>query len=452
MAQFIGRLKTLIAFIGGQGGNLLANVAFGLLCMRLLPAEDYAKFVVVYGLQATLLILMDANFSGTLIPLVGDRVENRRLVAGYIASLRQITHWAYGCVVVLAIVGIPFLLRNRHWGAPTVAIMTATVLADIWFIRLSAGYGAVLTLYRDRAMNYKVQLAGSVSSLVLLLLAWKLGWLNAFVAMWLNLGQSAITGGLCYLRSRKLMGGTAPPDAEKRRAIVRLAAPKMPQSFFFAVQGQLSLFLITYLGRAKGIAGVGALGRLGQLFAIFQQANYYLVEPYFAKLPKNRLPKAYALAVLAGAGISAGIAGFVIAFPQVVLWLLGPQYSAYGFEIKLSVISGAIACFSGVLWTIHSARRFVFWWSGIMTIVFTLLVQVLFILKANMGTVRGVLWLNLANSLVSLGITIATGCWGFWKGPREAERNGLPPQPMNPEALPGPGYDDVIHGLPLDAS
>jgi hypothetical protein len=66
-----------------------------MLCVRLLPPSEYAKFVVVFGVQGTLPLIMDANLSGTLIPLIGERVGDHRLIADYVATLRQLAFWAY---------------------------------------------------------------------------------------------------------------------------------------------------------------------------------------------------------------------------------------------------------------------------------------------------------------------------------------------------------------------
>jgi hypothetical protein len=43
-------------------------------------------------------------------------------------------------------------------------------------------------------------------------------------------------------------------------------SPIIPGIIFTAVQGQISVLLITLFGQTKSIAEVAALGRLGQLF------------------------------------------------------------------------------------------------------------------------------------------------------------------------------------------
>jgi hypothetical protein len=69
-----------------MAGNLLR----GFLCVLLRPISEYAKFVVVYVVQGSLVVLMNVGIAGSLMPLVGERVNDRQWIADLIASLRQL--------------------------------------------------------------------------------------------------------------------------------------------------------------------------------------------------------------------------------------------------------------------------------------------------------------------------------------------------------------------------
>src|SRR5271165_317794 len=117
----IPKLHQIAQFLMKQGIVMAGNLVYGLLCVRLLPIPDYAKFVVVFGIQGTLVVLMDVGISGSLIPLVGDRIEDRQLIADYLASLRQLAHWLFAIVAPVTVVCYPLFVRNRGWGWKTVA-------------------------------------------------------------------------------------------------------------------------------------------------------------------------------------------------------------------------------------------------------------------------------------------------------------------------------------------
>lgn len=430
LATFLApKFRVLMNFMLAQGITLIGNLLYGLLCVRLLPQADYAMFVVLFGVQGTVVVLMDINFSGSLVPLVGERVDDRQLIADYVASLRRIALWVYVAVGGGLVVVYPYLVKNRHWSWQIIASMVVTLLVSTWFSRVSATYAAVLIMMRDRAKWYQGQMISSLGTLVLLGVFWAVHALYGFTAILLNVVGIVFTATFYYLRSRRLLGVVGVPTAQKRKAIVRLAMPNIPQSIFYALQGQVALMLITFFGHTNGVASVGALARLGQIFSLFGYMNPMLVEPYFAKLPKEKLKYSY-ITALGIAGLVCGVMTVVASFfPNVFLWLLGSQYANLQFEVVLVIAAGAISTFSNVLWFIHSARRFIYWWSNILNIILIFLAQLLFVLKADMGTVRAVLWLNLATNAVSLFINVLSGFYGFVKGPREAETGPVVPGP-----------------------
>jgi O-antigen/teichoic acid export membrane protein len=421
----------IVQYFGVQGVTIAANLLFGLLCVRLLPSSEYAKFVVLFGVQGTLLVLMDVNFSGTLIPLIGDRVDNHKLIADYVASLRQLSYWAFGIVGAGTIFFYPALVKHRGWSWPVIASMIVTLLVSTWFARVGSAYGAVLIVLRKRALWYRAQMVSSVGTLILLGLFWRVHFLGPFTAILLNVAGLVYVGIDYYWHARKFLGIVGRSTPSLKRAIVGLALPNIPQAIFYALQGQVSLFLITFFGHTQGVSSVGALARLGQIFVIFKQGNALFIEPYFAKLPKSRLRSNYTITLILTAAICLAVMQMTYFFPQVLLWVLGPQYSNLRFEVQLAVAASSISFFSSVMWCIHTARKFVYWWNVGLSIGLTLVVQILFITKADMSTVRGVLWLTVATNVTSLFINVLSGAYGFIKGPRETEEKPV----MVPESV-----------------
>jgi hypothetical protein len=405
-------------FLLNQGFATAANLFYGLLCVRMLPYGEYAKFAVVFGIQGTLTMLMDVGISGTLMPLVGDRTDDLQRIADYIASLRRIAHWLYATVAVGTILAFPWFVRNRQWSIGTVAAMIAIVLCSTWFSRVSGAYGAVLIIRRDRARWYRAQLVSSFGTLALLLLFRAMHRLDAFNAILINVAGIASVGLTYYYRARQLLGVTGVPSREKQKAIVQLALPVAPGAVFYAMQGQIALLLITFFGKTAAVASVGALGRMAQVFSLLGQMNLLLVEPHFAKLPAIRLKAHYLIAVAITAGGALSIVALAALFPQLFLWVLGPRYANLQFELLLVISNGAIGLISGVVYTINNSRRFVYWWQNITTISLTIVVQSLYLWKGDLHTVRSVLWFGIAATSVSCSVQIASAFYGFLHGPR----------------------------------
>jgi len=414
------KLRSISEFLSLQGITIAANLLYGFLCVRILPLTEYAKFAVVFGFSGTLNILMDVNFSGTLAPLIGTHVDDRTLIADYVASLRHLAYRLYVVVGVGAIFVYPIMVRHQSWDWWTVSAMVAILLAVSWLVRLSGSYGAVLIVCRYRAPWYRAQLIASLGTLALLLTFWSIHCLSAFAAILINVAGMAFVSFSNYFYAQKVLACKGNSTREKRNAIIHLAMPNMPNAIFYAFQGQIALLLITIFGHTSAVAGVGALSRLSQIFLFFGQMNFLLLEPYFARLPESKFKRNYAAAVIVEIILCLVVSGTALTFPQIFLWILGHKYNGLSREVFLAIAGSSLSYFSGVLWGLHSARKFVYWWASSAYIFLTIAVQVWFICRIDLSTVRAVLELNIVTACVSVLMNALAGVYGMIYGPRTA--------------------------------
>ena len=402
---------------------------YGFLCIRLLPVGEYAKFVVVFSIQASLMILLDVGISGAFIPLIGERTEDRQLIADYLASLRQIANWLFVIAAPITVVAYPFLVRNRHWSWQTVTAMEIIVLVSAWFARVGSAYGAVLILRRDRQRWYRAQMATSFGALALLGVFVLFHWLGAFAAILINVGRVIAIAVSYYVRARKLLDVRGVPSREKRTAVVQLSLPAIPSVIYYALGGQISVFLITYFGRTAAVASVGALSRLGQIFALLTPINGILVEPYFAKLPREHLKSHYLMAIVGAGACGACIVALARIFPGIFLWVLGPKYAGLQTEVVLIILSGAISLVAGVMATINGSRRFIYYSLVLADNIVTLILQAVYIWRVDLSTVKAVLWFNIFTMCPTLAIGVITAFYGFARGGRKIVESHYTPQP-----------------------
>jgi len=199
----------------------------------------------------------------------------------------------------------------------------------------------------------------------------------------------------------------------------RYVAPLIPLIIFYAVQGQLSTFLIAWFGQAQNVAEVTALGRLGQLFAFLSALFPMLAMPYFASVADGAFRHRYWWIVALTLVTTAVIGTLGFAFPEPLLWLLGARYDHLSREVGWVVLSGALSFAGGAIWTIHSARRWVFWRFTAAYIAAVMLVQVAFVVWVDLSVTLHVIWMG----VVANGVGLL--CQGFvaWLGLRgDAER------------------------------
>ncbi len=412
------KLHRVAEFMAAQGITMAGNLLYGFLCVRLLPKADYAKFAVVFSTFSSLALLSDIGVSTAMTPLVGEKVGDLQLIADYVASLRTLAYRLFAIVAPATIVLFPLMVSRQHWTGFTVAAMVAIILVAAWFVRVSGAYGTVLILRRDRPRWYRAQMISSLGTLALLLVLWAAHGLNVWSAILVNVAGIISVAWTYYLRAGKLLGVAGRPSAEKRKAIVHLSLPNIPNVIFYAIQGQIPQMLVTIFGITAAVADVGALSRLAQIFVILSQMNPILLEPYFARLPRNRLKSHYLAAVFSIAAVCASIVALGRFFPQAFLWILGPKYAGLNDGVLLILIGSSLRYLSGSLWVIHSARRFVYWWNNLSVIALTLLVQVVFLFQGQLGTVRSALMFNVVSAGAALGVNILCAFYGFIRGPR----------------------------------
>jgi len=427
------KFRQILQFVMKQGIAVAGNLVYGLLCVRLLPVPEYAKFAVLFGYMGSLTVLLDMGIAGTLAPLVGEQIANLELIANYLASLRRLALKLYVVAAPLSILVFVLLVQRRHWGFWVVAQMAVVLLIAAWVARVSGSYGSVLILRRDRAHYYRAQIAGSLGSLALLLVFWAAHRLNIYVGILLNLAQITYIASTYFLRARHLLGVKGKSSPEKEKAIIRLATPNVPGVIFYSIQGQVTLMLITVFGHSStSVANIGALNRLSQILVFFSQMNPILVEPFFARLPAARLKRTYLLALGLVAICASAFSALAFVFPRMFLWILGHNYSELHSEVSLVILASAIQYIAGFIWVVNSSRRFVYWWNNFAIIVFTLLVEASFIWKFDLSSIQNVLILNIASAFVSLSMAVAATIYGFVRGPQKLDSAHLneTPQPL----------------------
>lgn len=414
------RIRHLHQFVTRQGIATIGNLTFGLLCVRLLPVDDYAKFAIIFGFMGTLTVLMDTLTTGTVAPLVGDRLSNHKLIADYIDSARHIMTRVYLAMAPIISFVLLWILHRHHWSLLDNLQMIAAILFITWFARVGGSYSTVLLLLRDRAFFYRVQILGSLASLALLCLAWAAHWLNLYVCVLLNCAQIFYQSMSIYWRAKHLLRVQGKANPTMQRQIVQLALPGVPGSVFYALQGQIMLLLLVVLGRGTtSIANLGALARLGQIPVLFRIVNAVFVEPFFARLQPHQVLPRYLVAIalgLLGLGLFCA-SGFLV--PQMYLFILGPHYQGLQLEVGLIILGSSLNFMAEYIQTIHVSRRFVYWWNNIANVVVIISIQAYSIWHFDLSILRNLLWMNVAAVSASLFIQILTGIYGFIFGPQK---------------------------------
>jgi hypothetical protein len=187
----------------------------------------------------------------------------------------------------------------------------------------------------------------------------------------------------------------------------------MPSTIFFALQGQISIFLISWFGRAESIAEVGALGRIGQLFIMLGAFNSVVIAPNIARISRQLLPRRYIQVLVGAVAVCCALIGLALVFPGVFLWLLGHKYEHLRSELPWMMASACVGYVTGVMWTMHSARKWIFSWGVWTYIAAVVLTQIAGLLYMDLSTTTGVILFGLYSSFATLAVQIAWAIFGF---------------------------------------
>jgi O-antigen/teichoic acid export membrane protein len=207
----------------------------------------------------------------------------------------------------------------------------------------------------------------------------------------------------------------APVNADDRREILAIVRDQAPNSIYYCVQSQLNVWLISLFGNAHGVADIGALGRLGVIFAMIASVMGNVVYPRFARVQEPRLlwrrywqiMGAYALFAF----VLLALAGF---FPDVLLWILGPKYSHLRKELFLMVLSAVLFSVLANTWHLNVTKGWIL--SPWLLIPAGVVTQIILIALLDVSTVHGVLLLNVCATIPGFFLNF----WRTRKGIREA--------------------------------
>jgi O-antigen/teichoic acid export membrane protein len=392
-------------------GQLIAFTS-GILIVRWLPQREYAYFTIANAMQATLNVLADIGISVGLISIGGrvwqDRHRFGELINTGLLVRRRLAGAAF---VVVAPILYAMLVRN---GASSLYALTLVAIVLIGFsIQLSIDVFVVVPRLRsDIARIQTIDFACAIARLALIL-----GLVYLFARAGLAVAIASATFFLQYLLLRsyaaKVIDLNASENPEDRQEIIRLTKKLAPNALFYCLQGQITVFLISFFAqRPTGVAEVGALGRLAMISAVLMSTLTNILVPAFARCQdKAKLRVLYVLIAGGVALFSLVVLGAAAAFPQEFLLILGNRYAHLHRELLLMVGGAVLIAFGSTLWMLNSSKA---WINGSwLYIPLTLATQIALIPFTDFSTVAGVLIFNLISTVPAVLLNLWLSYRGF---------------------------------------
>ena len=399
-------LRELGSYIWIQLGVQALGFFAGLAVVRTLSPDQYAQVALAGNFQFTLALLADTGIGIGLASIGGQVWRDRDRLGRLIATARSL-RGRFALVALAATVPLLAWLLGRNGGSlfHVVAIVGAVILT-LWAQLNFDALGAAPRHAGEVARVQRIDLAGNALRLGAILALAALGALNATLAV--AVGSAIAVWQWFWIRPAvaDLVNVHAKPDDADRAALLSLARSQLANTIFFCLQGQIGLWIIAGFGNTRGVADLGALGRLAFVLTIPNAIQNNLILPRFARLPANRplLTRRYAQIVGLAAVAALALWALSAAFPKPLLWLLGPSYAHLQRELPLLMANSALAYFAAVLWSLNFARAWVRWsW---LNIPFALAIQAACVSLLDLSTVRGVILFGLFPSIASIALNL----------------------------------------------
>jgi O-antigen/teichoic acid export membrane protein len=408
------KAKKLAGFFFGQGSVQALNLLTGFLLLRWLGVEQYAIYTLLAGFQGTMGVMVEMGLAGSLVGLLAGRKDNLT-VGGYIESAKRYRNIFFAVAVPFTAVAFTLLFLRQGWGWDLGAVLFVALLTNTFFLSWTKYYSVPFLIRHDMTGLYLLQ---AVFAALRLAGCWLLslgGVISAAVVAWLTAITTTAMGWAYRRQASPLIEQPDRPDPEKNREILNFIRPLMPATLFYAFQGQIGVLLISWFGKADTIAEVGALSRISQIFILFGAFNTVVVAPYIAKTPRHLLLRRYFGFFSGALGLSACVVSAGFFLPGIFIWLIGPNYSHLAADLGFLLLASCLNLVSGLMWCMHSARKWIFGWGVWLYIATTILVQLVCLKFMALDTVKGILMFSIYTSLAMFSVCVVWAFAGFRK-------------------------------------
>jgi O-antigen/teichoic acid export membrane protein len=371
-------------------------LASGLLVLRLLSVREYAYYTLASAAVGMMTVLTDSGVSQSVMAQAGRAWQDRSAL-GAIMRAGLLLRRKFGAAAAVISLPILFLMLVRHNAStPTALLVTISIIPVVFTTMTGQMLQVVPRLHQRLTALQRILLVTAALRLVLLSICtalYPVAWIaTSCVALAQTWGNWRLRASLAPLADL-----SASADRSAEAAILNQVRRSAPNAIYYAFEGQVTIWLISFFGKAQSIAQVGALSRLVAVFAIVSAVFSMVWVPRFARLAERRVLSQFwstqaALIVILGA-----IVGGVALLPHATLAVLGHNYAQLIYEVVLAAAGGALALLAGCAYMLSSSRGVVL--TPWILVPVSLCLQVLLIVTLPISTVAGVLWLGILSNL-----------------------------------------------------
>lgn len=395
-------LVKLISIVGSTE-IILKGIGFisGILIVRMLPIQEYALYTLANTMLGTLVIFTDSGISNGVMALSGRVWQDPKKLGVVLATgLELRKKFALISLTISTPIIIYLLVKNNASYLSAVLILLSLIPA--FYAALSDSLLEITPkLHQDISSLQKNHLIVGVGRLLLTVL-------TVFIFPWtfvivLAAGLPQIYGNYKLRKiNAKFVDVKQKADSAIRKEILRIVIRILPNIVFYALSGQIVIWILSVFGNSTDLASIGALGRFAVFMGFFTSILSTLFLPRFSRLEEHKktLLKYFLYFQIILFLVSGFILLIVFLFPTQMLWILGASYGSLSSELFLIMLSnciGVVAAMTGNL--LGSRGHFL---NPILVIVLNLGTVVVSYFIWDLTTLRGILYYSVFYQCISL--------------------------------------------------
>jgi O-antigen/teichoic acid export membrane protein len=400
-------------FFTAQAFTQALSLFAGLLLVRFMPVDEFALYTLATSMMAFLAIVTDLGTGHSLLYFFRETRRRTDLpFASFVHAILSLRTMLFLLGAVVVAVALPATARAEGLLGYGPHLATLAVVLSIAIQVTSTLRLALLRLHGRYSRAYRAEIWGAIVRLGATSVLVFTGWLLA--ALGVLAGALALATTSLLARGGALGVSTRSEIANARRRVVRYLLPILPNTLYTAVQAPLIVWLAAYFGTTSNLAEVGAVTRLGTIFALFGGLNSMIFVPRLAAILDHRLYRrryVQYFGFLAAAGASLTAAAY--ALPSAFLWLIGPNYHDLSYELVLTMSTAGLGLLQSFSALVALARSWTRW--NALILLLQIAAQVSLVATLSLDTTSGVLLFGLLSTAIILSVQTVNNLVGFLK-------------------------------------
>jgi len=383
----------------------------GIILIRVLSIEQYAIYTIANTMLGTMVVLSDAGISSGVMAEGGKVWEDKRKLGKILATGFDLRKKMAFISMLVTIPILLYMLRNIN-ASWLISITVALALIPAFISVLSSSLLYVPAKLRQDVIKLQYNSLEINFSRMILLSALIFIFPWAFIAILVS-GISQIWGNF---RIRKVIKPYVEfgqnPSLEVKKRIIKILYRTLPESIYYCISGQITIWILAVFGSTNAVAEIGALSRIAVLLAVLTVLFHTLIIPRFARLKNDYklIFKRFLSIQIVLAVILMFVLLGVYLFSYQILWVLGPKYYSFESELFLVTIGSCLNIFSGLTFSICVSRGWVI--NPLLSIPSSVITMICCLFILDVSTLYGVLIFNI---ILASAHTIINSSFGFVK-------------------------------------